>query len=299
MAGMKDIKELRERTGAGVLDCKKALEEKNGDVEAAVEYLREKGIAAAAKKAGRVAAEGMVNVFIADDNQNGVIVEVNSETDFVAKNDKFKDLVSEISEHILESDSETVEDILNESWFLDENKDVNTILKEAIANIGENINLRRIQKYSTEGFLQGYIHMGGKIGVMVDLDAEYSEENVVVAKDVAMHIAASNPDFMTREDVTDEVIEKEKEIYKEQMLNEGKPEHIIDRIVEGKIDKFYSEVCLVEQPFVKDTDKTVGQLLEETGLSINSFTRYELGEGIDKAEEDFAEEVMREVNKNK
>ncbi len=299
MASMKDIKELRERTGAGVLDCKKALEENNGEIDAAVEYLREKGIAAAAKKTGRIAAEGTVNVFIDEDKKNGVVVEVNSETDFVAKTDKFKDLIAEISEHLIQSDAEDTESVLEESWFLDNNKDVNTIIKEAIANIGENINLRRFEKFSTNGFLQGYIHMGGKIGVIVDLNAEINEANGMVAKDIAMHVAASAPDYLTRDQVPSDLIEKEKDIYKEQMLNEGKPEHIIDKIVEGKIDKFYSQICLVEQEFVRDTDKTVGQLLEDEGIEINGFTRYELGEGIERKAEDFAEEVMKEVNKNK
>jgi len=299
MASMKDIKELRERTGAGVLDCKKALEENNGDIDAAVEYLREKGIAAAAKKTGRIAAEGTVNVFIDKDKKNGVVVEINSETDFVAKTDKFKDLIAEISEHLIQSDAKDIESVLEESWFIDNNKDVNTIIKEAIANIGENINLRRFEKFSTNGFLQGYIHMGGKIGVIVDLNAEINEANEMVAKDIAMHVAASAPDYLTRDQVPSDIIEKEKDIYKEQMLNEGKPEHILDQIVEGKIDKFYSQICLVEQEFVRDTDKTVGQLLDEEGIEINSFTRYELGEGIERKSEDFAEEVMKEVNKNK
>ncbi len=299
MASMKDIKELRERTGAGVLDCKKALEENNDEIDAAVEYLREKGIAAAAKKSGRIAAEGTVNVFIDQDKKNGVVVEINSETDFVAKTDKFQDLVSEISEHLIQSDAEDTESILEESWFLDDNKDVNTIIKEAIANIGENLNLRRFEKFSTDGFLQGYVHMGGKIGVIVDLNTEINEAKEKVAKDIAMHVAASAPDYLTRDQVPSDIIEKEKEIYKEQMLNEGKPEHIIDQIVEGKIDKFYSQICLVEQEFVRDTDKTVGQLLEEESIQINSFTRYELGEGIERKAEDFAEEVMKEVNKNK
>lgn len=299
MASMKDIKELRERTGAGVLDCKKALEENDGNIDAAVEYLREKGIAAAAKKAGRIATEGVVNVFIDEEKKNGVIVEINSETDFVAKTDKFQDLVAEVSKHLIQSNAKDVESVLDEPWFLDDKKDLNTIIKEAIANIGENLNLRRFEKCSTNGFLQDYIHMGGKIGVIVDINTEANDKSEKAARDIAMHIAASSPDYITREQVTQDVIEKEREIYKEQMLNEGKPEHIIDKIVEGKMDKFYSQVCLLEQEYVKDTDKTVGQLLKETGIEVNSFTRYELGEGIEKKDEDFAEEVMKEVNKNK
>ncbi|ACL69523.1 translation elongation factor Ts [Halothermothrix orenii] len=294
---MKDIKELRSRTGAGVLDCKKALAETNGDIDAAVEYLREKGIAAAAKKAGRVAAEGAVNVYISDDRKKGVIVEVNSETDFVAKNDNFKDLVNKISEHLMQSDANSVDEVLKETWYQDSEKDVNTIIKEAIASIGENINLRRFEKYETNGFLQGYIHMGGKIGVLVDIDGEFNDSTRKVAKDIAMHIAAINPRYLSRDDISEEVINKEKEIYKEQMLNEGKPEHIIGQIVKGKMEKYYSEVCLLDQAFVRDEDITVGKLIEDNGLKINGFTRFELGEGIEKEEEDFAAEVMKEVNK--
>lgn len=297
MASMKDIKELRERTGAGVMDCKKALQETNGDIEAAIEYLREKGIASAAKKAGRIAAEGKVNVLIDDERKNGVIVEINSETDFVAKTDNFNDLLNNVSQHLLQSKANTLEEVLAEKWFLDDSKDVNTIMKEAIANIGENLNLRRFQTYRTDGFLSGYIHMGGKIGVIVDIDAGNTEENQLVAKDIAMHIAASAPEYIERSQVPAETVEKEKNIYKEQMLNEGKPEHVIDKIVEGKIDKFYSEICLLEQAFVKDTDKTVDQVLEENGLKVNAFTRFELGEGVEKKEENFAEEVMKELGK--
>lgn len=297
MASMKDIKELRERTGAGVMDCKKALQETNGDIEAAIEYLREKGIASAAKKAGRIAAEGKVNVLIDDERKNGVIVEINSETDFVAKTDNFNDLLINVSQHLLQSKANTLEEVLAEKWFLDDSKDVNTIMKEAIANIGENLNLRRFQTYRTDGFLYGYIHMGGKIGVIVDIDAGNTEENQLVAKDIAMHIAASAPEYIERSQVPAETVEKEKNIYKEQMLNEGKPEHVIDKIVEGKIDKFYSEICLLEQAFVKDTDKTVDQVLEENGLKVNAFTRFELGEGVEKKEENFAEEVMKELGK--
>src|SRR5690554_107541 len=295
MANMKDIKELRERTGAGVMDCKKALEENNNDVEAAVEYLREKGMAAAAKKAGRIAAEGKVNVLINDAKKKGIITEINSETDFVAKNEKFQSLVSDISTHLMESKLNEVEEVLEEEWYRDNSKDVNTIIKESIAEIGENINLRRFERYETDDFLQGYIHLGGKIGVLVELNAEYNEDNQRVAKDIAMHIAASNPGYINREEVEDEVISKERSIYREQMLNEGKPEHIIDKIVDGKMDKFYSQVCLLEQEFIRDTDITVGQLLKEKGIMVSKFTRYELGEGIEKKEEDFAEEVMREV----
>ncbi|NLM97339.1 MAG: elongation factor Ts [Halanaerobiaceae bacterium] len=297
MADMKDIKELRERTGAGVMDCKKALLETNGDVEKAVEYLREKGIAAAAKKAGRIAAEGKVNAFLAEDLKTGVILELNAETDFVAKTDNFNELLDQVSNHLIQSNAKSVDEVLSEPWYLDENKDLNTVIKEAIASIGENINLRRFQKYQTDGFLYGYIHMGGKIGVIVDVDGERNSENELTAKDIAMHIAASAPEYIKRDDVPEEVLAKEKRIYREQLLNEGKPENIIDKIIPGKLDKFYKQVCLLEQEFVKDTEKTVEDVLKDSGLVINAFTRYELGEGIEKKSENFAEEVMKEVNR--
>lgn len=288
---MEDIKELRSRTGAGVLDCKKALNEVDGDVEAAVEYLREKGMSDAAKKAGRVAAEGLVSLNITDDRKKGVLVEVNSETDFVAKNDQFKNLVSDITEHILNSDAEDVDTVSEETWYKAEDKKVNTVIKEAIAGIGENINLRRFERYTTDGYLYGYIHLGGKIGVLVDFANDFSDEKEQTAKNIAMHIAAINPEFLDRDSVSQKSIDKEKKIYKEQMLNEGKPEHIIDQIVEGKINKYYTQVCLLEQPFVRDDEKTVAEVLEENDMDINQFVRFEIGEGIEKKEEDFAAEV--------
>ena len=288
---MKDIKELRSRTGAGVLDCKKALNEVDGDIEAAVEFLREKGMAAAAKKAGRVAAEGLVSLNISDDREKGILVEVNSETDFVAKNDKFQSLVADISEHLMQSQAEETDAVGNEKWFKDENQTVNDVIKAAIANIGENINLRRFKRVETDGYLFGYIHMGGKIGVLVEFANEFKQEKAQTAKDVAMHIAAINPEFLDRDSVDSAAIEKEKKIYREQMLNEGKPEHILDQIIEGKINKYYTQVCLLEQPFVRDDDKTVAEILEDNDMEVKQFTRFEIGEGIEKKEEDFAAEV--------
>ena len=298
MGSMEKIKELREKTGAGVLDCKKALSETDGNVEEAVDYLREKGISDAAKKADRVAAEGLVNVMVNDERDSGLIVEINSETDFVAKNEKFQNLVKEMSNHIMVSDKEDVDSLLEEKWYNDDNKDVNTVLKEAIANIGENINLRRFKKYTTDGFLHGYVHMNGKIGVLVEFVGEDNEENIKIANNVAMHIAAKAPEYISREEISDEVINKEKKIYKEQMLNQGKPEHIIDNIVEGKINKYFTQICLVDQEYVRDTDISVGELLEDANLEVEKFERYELGEGIETEEEDFASEVMAEVEKN-
>ena len=294
---MESVKELRQRTSAGVLDCKKALAENDGDVEKAVDYLREKGMSDAADKAGRTASEGKVNIEINDNKSKGIMVEVNSETDFVAKNDQFKDLVSDISDHVMYSDKEKLDDLLEEPWFEDDNKTVNEVIKEAIASIGENINLRRFERFTTDGFLQGYIHLGGKIGVLVDFDGELNDDTKQTAKNIAMHIAASSPEYINRDEISDEVIEKEKQIYREQMLNEGKPEHIIDNIVEGKMDKYFTQICLLEQPFVRDEDISVGELLEDSSLDINDFTRFEVGEGIEEEEEDFAAEVMAEMNK--
>jgi len=295
---MKDIKELRERTGAGVLDCKKALDETDGDIEAAIDFLREKGMSEAAKKSGRVAAEGIVDVLINDEKDKGIIVEVNSETDFVAKNERFQDLVSSISEHIMLSNAKNLEELNTEKWFKDESKTVETIIKEAIAGIGENINLRRYEKIETNGFLYGYIHLNGKIGVLAEFAGEKTEEALQTAKNISMHIAASNPEFLSREDVDQDLIEKEKTIIKEQLKNEGKPDHILDQIVEGKINKFYTQICLLEQEYIRDTDMQVQEVLDESETEIKQFVRYELGEGIEKQEEDFAEEVMAEVNKN-
>src|SRR6056297_2807840 len=288
---MKDIKELRSRTGAGVLDCKKALNEVDGDVEAAVEFLREKGMAAAAKKAGRVAAEGLVSLNISDDRKKGILVEVNSETDFVAKNDQFQTLVADISDHLMQSEAEEVEAVENEKWFKDESQTVNDVIKASIASIGENINLRRFKRVETDGYLFGYIHMGGKIGVLAEFANEFNEEKAQTAKDIAMHIAAINPEFLDRASVDSTSIEKEKKIYREQMLNEGKPEHILDQIIEGKINKYYTQVCLLEQPFVRNDDQTVSEILEENDMEVKQFTRFEIGEGIEKKEEDFAAEV--------
>jgi len=295
---MKDIKELRGRTGAGVLDCKNALTETEGNIEAAIDFLREKGMSEAAKKSGRVAAEGLVNVMINDHRDKGVIVEINSETDFVAKNERFQDLVNSISEHIMLSKANNLAELNAEKWFKDEDKTVETIIKEAIAGIGENINLRRYVKMKTEGFLYGYIHLNGKIGVLAEFEGEQDDASLNTAKNITMHIAASNPDFLSREDVDQDVIKKEKTIIKEQLKNEGKPEHILDQIVEGKINKYYTQICLLEQEYIRDTDLQVKDVLEESDISVKRFTRYELGEGIEKKEEDFAEEVMAEVNKN-
>ncbi len=293
--GMKEIKKLRERTGAGVLDCKKALQENDGDVDAAIDYLREKGMAAAAKRAGKVAAEGLVQTDINEEKNEGLILEVNCETDFVAKNDNFIELVDDINQQLKESEADTVEEALAETYYKNEDKTLETVIKEAVASIGENIRLRRFARCQTDGFLHSYIHMGGKIGVLVEFSGE---ENLTAANNIAMHIAASSPEYLSREDVSEEDIAREKKVYREQMLNEGKPEHIIDDIVEGKLGKFYTQICLLEQEYVRDTDLTVGEYLEEVELEVESFVRYEVGEGIETEEEDFAEEVKAQMENN-
>ncbi len=287
-----DVKELRERTSAGMMDCKEALEETDGDLEEAIEYLRKEGLSSAEKKAGRTASEGLVT--IKENNELAAIVEVNSETDFAAKNDKFVALVDKIADHILENQPATVEEAREQT--LEGEKTIQETIKETIAQIGENISLRRfemMEKEAAESF-GTYIHMGGNIGTIVAV-ANGGQE---LAQNIAMHIAATNPDYLSRESVPAEAIEKEKELLREQALQEeDKPEHIIDKIVEGRLDKFYNQNCLVEQEYVKDTDKTVGELLEETDAEIKTFIRYEVGEGIEVEEEDFAEEVMSEMDK--
>ncbi|WP_027338722.1 translation elongation factor Ts [Halonatronum saccharophilum] len=287
-----DIKKLRGMTNAGILDCKKALQETDGDMDKAVEYLREKGIASAEKKAGRTAAQGLVS--FKEEGNLAVVVEVNSETDFVAKNDNFKEVVDNIANHILSQRPESVESAL-EQPLLGEGKKVQEYLKESIAKIGENISLRRFEIFEKEdGDVFGtYLHMGGNIGVLTLLEGGDEES----AKNIAMHIAAANPSYLNRDEVPSEDIEKEKEVLKNQALGEGKPEHIVEKIVEGRIDKFYSLNCLIEQEYVRDTDMTVGELLEEKEAQLKAFVRYEVGEGIEVEEEDFAKEVMSEVNK--
>lgn len=286
------VKELREKTGAGMLDCKKALEESNGDMERAGEILREKGIAKAAKKSDRIAAEGLTAVAAA--NNVSVIVEVNCETDFVAKNEEFQALIKDIAEHIVSSKSQTVEEALanpfNGGVTLDE------YLKEKVAKIGEKISLRRfaVLEKGDNAVFGSYLHMGGKIGVAVVLTGTTDES---LAKDVAMHIAAANPKYVSRDQVSEEETEKEKEILKAQALNEGKPANIVEKMVVGRLNKFFEEICLNDQSFVKDPDKKVGKLLSEKGAAAAAFIRYEVGEGLEKRQDNFVEEVMAQAKK--
>ena len=280
------IKELRERTGAGMLDCKKALEENGGDIEKAIDWLREKGIAKAAKKSGRVAAEGLVFAAVSADRKKGAILEFNSETDFVAKNDEFKTFGEKLVQLSLEHDL-TSEDELKA--FELEGKKVEDNLTELIAKIGENMNIRRLKLVSTDGFIETYIHLGGKIGVLLNVSGEATPENLEKAKGVAMHVAAMDPKYLNSEQVTADDLEREKEIARHQLQQEGKPENTIEKILEGKMRKFYEENCLVNQKYVRDDSVTIEKFIAPS--SIISFDRFKVGEGIEKEEADFAAEV--------
>ncbi|MDQ0337291.1 elongation factor Ts [Caldalkalibacillus uzonensis] len=289
------VKELREKTGAGMMDCKKALTETNGDMEKAIEYLREKGLAKAAKKADRVAAEGLTSVEV--EGNVAVLLEVNCETDFVAKNAEFQSFISEVSKHLIKHRPSSVQEALSQKLEGRE-ETLQERLHALISKIGENMKLRRfevVEKTDKDAF-GAYIHMGGSISVLTVLQNTTNEN---LAKDVAMHIAALNPRFISRDDVPEDVVNQEREILKQQALNEGKPEHIVEKMVEGRLGKFYKEVCLLEQEFVKDPDLSIGKLLQKEGqdVTIKQFYRYQLGEGIEKKEENFAEEVMSQVKK--
>ena len=303
MITAKLVKELRERTGSGMMDCKKALTETNGDIEKAVEFLREKGLAAAAKKAGRVAAEGQVVTFTAEDGKTATIVEVNCETDFVADNEQFTSFAAKIAEIAAGSNASNVEELEAEKFEGD--KTVKEALTELIAPLGENMTIRRFEKVSVDnGVVKTYIHGGGRIGVVVKLECE-TESPVVeeVAKELCMQVAAASPLFLSKDDVDQEALEKEKEIYRVQALNEGKPEKIVDKMVMGRIQKYFKEVCLLEQLWVKDGDKSITKFVEEKAkevgspITVKSFVRYERGEGIEKVEEDFAAEVAKQMGK--
>ena len=279
------VKELLEITGAGMMDCKKALVECEGDKDKAIDYLREKGIAKAAKKAGRIASEGVVAA--ASDGKTACIVEINSETDFVAKNENFLALVKKIAEHIVACKPADM-DALNASQM--DGKTVAEVMTEAVASIGEKLSLRRFEVYTTEdGQLATYIHMGGKIGVIVEL----SGGDKTLGKDVAMQIAAAKPQCIGREDVDQEALAHEREVLRKQALEEGKPEKIVEKMVDGRINKYYKEVCLVEQEFVKDSDKTIKDIL--AGVEVRRFARFEMGEGLEKKNEDFAAEVAAQM----
>lgn len=283
------VKELRERTGAGMMDCKKALSAVEGDMDKAIDFLREKGLAAAAKKAGRIAAEGVVGSFISADGKIGAVVEVNCETDFVAKTDNFKALVEKIAAHIVATKPADIEALMASEL---DGQTVEALVTASVAKIGEKISVRRFALYEApEGVVAAYIHGGGKIGVLV----EFKGGNAELGKDVAMHIAAANPAYLDRTKVPAAELEHEKEVLSEQAKNEGKPEKIIEKMVLGRINKYYKEVCLIDQEFVKDPDQSVGKLLKANDAEVLAFTRFQLGEGIEKKQEDFAAEVMSQI----
>lgn len=282
------VKELREKTGAGMLDCKKALEACNGEIEASIDWLREKGISKAAKKADRIAAEGIAAILV--DGNNAVIVEVNSETDFVAKNEEFQGMVKTILETIIKSDVKEVEEALE---LKTSEGTINDLIVSKTAKIGEKLSLRRFDKVTkedNESFGQ-YIHMGGKIAVLTVVESANEE----VAKDVAMHAAAMRPQYVSESDVPEDVVEKEKAVLTEQAMNEGKPKEIALKMVQGRINKFFKEICLEEQPFVKDSDINVKTYVKNNGGVIKAMYRYEVGEGMQKREENFAEEVAKQM----
>ena len=285
------VKELREKTGAGMMDCKKVLTETDGDIEKAIELLRERGIAKAAKKSDRIAAEGVVTAYVSEDGKVGSVVEVNSETDFVGKNEEFRNFVADVAEQIAKENPANVEELLNQKSIKDSTKTVQEILTGKIATIGENLTIRRFARFESNGLVEKYIHGDGKIGVLVELE----NGNEELAKDICMQIAAAKPEYLDRESVPQERVEKEMEILKVQAMNEGKPAEIAEKMVQGRIGKFYAEICLVEQPFVKDPDLKVGKLVESKGAKIIRFARFEKGEGIEKKEENFAEEVMNQL----
>ena len=285
------VKELREKTGAGMMDCKKVLTETDGDMEKAIELLRERGIAKAAKKSGRVAAEGLVEAVISEDGKTGAIIEVNSETDFVAKNEEFKTFVENVANQVLKTNPKDVEELLAQPAMFEEGKTVQESLVGKIATIGENLTIRRFARFESEGLVEKYIHGDGKIAVLVNM----KKGDSTVAKDICMQIAAARPEYVRREEVPEERVAKEMEILKVQTMNEGKPEAIAEKIVQGRIGKFYEEICLVDQAFVKDPNMKISELLKQKDAEVAEFARFEKGEGIEKKEENFAEEVAKQM----
>ncbi|CDQ19716.1 translation elongation factor Ts [Halobacillus karajensis] len=289
----KMVKELREKTGAGMMDCKKALTETDGDMDKAMEWLREKGISKAAKKADRIAAEGSAAIEIS--GNTAVLLEVNCETDFVTKNDHFKDLLKELGQHLLSQKPATVEEALEQKLHGD-GEVLSSYITDRVAKIGEKISLRRfaIKEKTDNDAFGAYLHMGGNIGVLTVLEGSTDES---AAKDVAMHVAAVNPRYVSREEIPQEEADQEREMLKTQAMNEGKPENIVEKMVEGRLNKFFEEICLLDQSFVKDPDQKVKQFVASTGGQITGFNRFEVGEGMEKREENFADEVMNQVKK--
>jgi len=290
MFSAKDVKDLREKTGAGMLDCKKALEASEGNMDKAIDWLREKGIAKAAKKESRIAAEGLTEGAV--NGNTAIVFEVNCETDFVTKNEKFQNLIAELKETLLNSDAKSYEEALEVK--LSDGKTIAERIVEATATIGEKISFRRFEKIEkADNEVFGiYSHMGGRITTLVLVEGSNEE----TARDVAMHVAAMRPLYLTRDEVPEDVLNHEKEIIKEQAINEGKPADIAEKMVIGRVNKYYKEVCLVEQEFIKDSDKTVAEFAKANGGTIKKMIRFEVGEGIEKRSDDFAEEVMKQIN---
>jgi len=289
----KQVKELRETTGAGMMDCKKALQETDGDMEKAINFLREKGMSKAAKKSDRIAAEGATHVEV--DNNTAVLLEVNCETDFVVKNDQFKNLLSELGKHLVKQKPETVEEAMQQPLH-GEGETVETLITQTIATIGEKLSLRRFSLYTkTDNDVFGsYVHMEGSIGALAVIEGTSDEQ---LGKDIAMHAAAINPRYVSRDEVPEEEVNQEREVLKTQALNEGKPEKIVEKMVEGRLGKFFEGICLLEQDFVKDPDTKVKKYVEDKGGSVRDFTCYKVGEGMEKREENFADEVMSQIKK--
>ena len=294
------VKELREKTGAGMMDCKKALQEADGCMDRAVDILREKGLSKAAKKADRIAAEGLVAIEMNADNTVASIVEVNSETDFVAKNEDFNTFVKDAAEMALATTKEDVEGLLADTH--KEGIALSEVLNNRVATIGEKLELRRFAKITTNGQVAGYIHGGGKIGVLVELETEARDAEIIaMGRDIAMQVAAMNPKYVSKDDVDQEYIAHETEILTQQALNEGKPANIVEKMIKGRLEKQLKEVCLVEQTFVKNPDLTIKQLIADVAKKVGSeikvarVVRFEVGEGIEKKEENFAEEVAKQL----
>jgi elongation factor Ts len=283
------VKELRERTGAGMMECKKALVETDGDIEAAIENMRKSGQAKAAKKAGRTAADGVIVIKTSADSKSGVIVEVNCETDFVAKDDNFQSFADAVAERVLNSDAADVEALMALPLHEGEDTTIEEARQALVSKIGENMNVRRFQRISTDGLLASYQH-GVRIGVVVDIDGDAE-----MGRDVAMHVAATNPVCVDEAGVPAEMLAKERDIVETQAKESGKPDNIVEKMVEGRMRKYLSEITLLGQAFVKDPDTTVGKLLGGAGAKINGFIRFEVGEGIEKKVENFADEVAAQA----
>lgn len=286
----KDVMALREKTGAGVMDCKKALTDADGDMEKASDLLRERGIAKAEKKASRIAAEGIVYAYT--EGKTGVLLELNCESDFVAKNPKFTEIAKEICQVVVKENPASVEELLQKPL---NGASVEDYLKGQTAVIGEKIAVRRFEKYLAEGFIANYIHLGGKLGVMLDVKGEETEEAKNAAHDVTLQVAFTKPRYLTDSEVPEEALDKEKEVLKQQAINEGKPEAIAEKMVLGRMKKFYEENCLLKQAFIKDDTKTVSDVLKAGNAQINRFCFYVMGEGLEKKSEDLAAEVAKQV----